>query len=282
MILVGLSFLLASTFAYCVIHIIKNLLLYKPNEGNQNEHDKFVSKIIKLTGQPEQRYQIRTPDHFMLDLIYVQNMKSDKCIIFCHGNSGNITGKYRVIKFLYTHSNASIIAFDYRGYGRSSGTRWDLSCNALRTDAMTVVNFVETSLLIPRHNISLVGQSLGCAVAIACAAQVKNIHSLICISPFYSLPSIICDMFKQFNLGFLGWLVSLFVDSDYRSDRLIKSIRDTKILIAHSKKDELIPYKQAEDLAYLSLFANFTTIAGPHKHPEFNEQFISILATTFS
>jgi abhydrolase domain-containing protein 12 len=58
-------------------------------------------------------------------------------------------------------ANTHLLAFDYRGFGRSTGSP---SEPGLITDGITVVNYALESLGLPRNRIALVGQSLGTAV----------------------------------------------------------------------------------------------------------------------
>jgi hypothetical protein len=44
-------------------------------------------------------------------------------VLFCHGNAGNVTHRADALAVLNELVGASVLVFDYRGYGRSQGKR---------------------------------------------------------------------------------------------------------------------------------------------------------------
>jgi len=71
-------------------------------------------------------------------------------------------------------------------------------------------------------------------------------HSIILNSPFNSLSSIINHTFNKYHYVILELLFSL-IESEYDSNDWIKYIsHTTKIIIAHSPTDEIIPYSDAQ------------------------------------
>ncbi len=52
---------------------------------------------------------------------YVPCQNARAAVLFCHGNAGNITHRADILKLLHGRVGASVLAFDYRGYGRSEG-----------------------------------------------------------------------------------------------------------------------------------------------------------------
>jgi abhydrolase domain-containing protein 12 len=85
-------------------------------------------------------------------------------VINFHGNAGHIVQNqrpyiYRSFSTLSKHTH--VLAFDYRGYGKSTGAP---SERGLITDGIAVVNYALEDLGIPAERIALLGQSLGTAV----------------------------------------------------------------------------------------------------------------------
>lgn len=64
---------------------------------------------------------------------------------------------------LYRVCNINIVLFDYRGYGKSTGSP---SENGLYTDALAVYDYVRKRQDINQEKIFLFGRSLGGAVAL--------------------------------------------------------------------------------------------------------------------
>jgi abhydrolase domain-containing protein 12 len=85
-------------------------------------------------------------------------------VINFHGNAGHLLQNqrpyiYRSFSTLSEHTH--VLAFDYRGYGRSTGRPTE---RGLITDGVTVVNFALNEMGVPAQRMALLGQSLGTAV----------------------------------------------------------------------------------------------------------------------
>ena len=91
-----------------------------------------------------------------------------RLVIYFHGTAGCLASGYRPESYRTLSSGAPdkihVLAFDYRGYGYSSGTP---SEDGLLIDAAAVTNWAIHVAGIPASKIVLFGQSLGTAVAIA-------------------------------------------------------------------------------------------------------------------
>lgn len=280
-----------------IIIYLKMIVIYHPHPPKIDKYNRFFDRIMKLVSEKnyaEVKY-IETPDNFLLDSLYLKNPDSDKCIIFFHGNAGNISMRYEMIKFLYNYS--SVFIFDYRAYGRSSGDDIDLSCNALQIDSVTIWNYVTFHLGYKPNKISLLGESLGCSLAIYLAAEVSKTHNnqnyphaLILNSPFYSLESMTVTIFNNIGLNLLGFFLSQITSTEYKSAEWINYVNyQTKIIIAHSPTDEVIPYTEANKL-FSNLKKNhsnhenikFITITGTHNNLGLTDEYIYSLAELFN
>lgn len=278
---------------FIILLHIKNILLYHPTISNSCKYDKFYCKLLNLceTTDHINNHQIKTRDNILLDAVSIKNPGSDKYIIFFHGNAGNLSMRFDMIKFLYNY--ASVLIFDYRSFGKSSGDSSNLSSRNLLIDADAVWNFVIKELKINANCVSFFGESLGCSVAIALASKLSKEmnnnnypHSLILNSPFYSLGSMIEHLFDKFNGGILGKGISFFLGREYPTFEWIKYINhQTKIIIAHSPRDEIIPYQQGWKL-YSTISAThpsiqFININGTHNNMALTDQYIYALADLF-
>ena len=273
---------------------IKGIILYHPLPALPGKYNRFFEKIIKLTESRDHvsNVMIKTIDNILLDTIHIVNPNTTKYIIFFHGNAGNLSMRFDMIKFLYNY--ASIIIFDYRSFGRSTGDSSSLSSFGLHKDADAVWKFVTENLGISANNVSLFGESLGCSVAVYLALKLSECmdnkfypHSLILNAPFLSLSSMIMSTFNKFNLGFLGKIISLFIGREYQSDEWIKFINHkTRIIIAHSPRDEIIPYKEGWNLyrsiAEIHSNVKFINISGTHNNLGLTDNYIYTLADLFN
>ncbi|BCS83406.1 putative peptidase S9 [Cotonvirus japonicus] len=277
-----------------VIIYIKNITLYDPQKAIPAKYKRFFRKLSLLTESNDNIINelVKTPDNIFLDTIYLRNNDTNNCIIYFHGNSGNISLRYNIIKFLYNY--ASVVAFDYRSYGRSSGDHNFLSNKKLFIDAKTIWNYCIYTLRIHPNNISFFGESLGCGIAINLAAEIsKNSsvefypHSLILNSPFLSLKSMVQDICCDMELEFLGKILSLLFFNEYQSDKLVPYINHhTKIIISHSLNDEIIPFDHGINLfnilSQTHPNAQFITINGSHNNLGVSDEYIYTLANIFN
>lgn len=135
--------------------------------------------VLPLDIYASQRSQLSTaPLNTPLITSLLTSDPEAKVLVSFHGNAGHIaqgwrTDTYRSFSSLpHTHT----ITIDYRGFGKSTGSPTEAG---LITDGIALVNYVLYDLHIPPDRISLVGQSLGTAVAAAVTlyfADPKNVH----------------------------------------------------------------------------------------------------------
>ena len=288
-------FLLIIIFAIAAIILsyVKGVMLYHPMAPVPEKYDRFYQKLLQLTESRNyvSNNLIKTSDGIFLDSVYIKNPDTNKCVIFFHGNAGNLSMRFDMIKFLYNY--ASVIIFDYRSFGKSTGETTNLSDYGLRKDADTIWNFAVEKLNIRPNNISLFGESLGCAIAIRLAADLSKTmdsynypHSLILNAPFYSLVSMMKVIFDKINIGFVAKLLGVFM-SEYQSNEWIKYINhQTKIIIAHSPRDEIVPYNEGwrlyESIRQTHSNIKFVSITGTHNNLGLTDQYIYTLADLFN
>lgn len=176
---------------------------------------------------------------------------SDKVVLFCHGNAGNIShreGKVSSINQL----GYSVLIFDYSGYGRSKGIPSEQQCY---DDASTMV-----ALLLQKyqpHNIIIYGESLGGPVAVY-AARRYRIPTIILDSPLPGIKILIKSKFP--TLSFLSFLFSEFDTEAYLNGYKGRS------LMLHSKMDEIIPYNSTTSLQ--RYVTQLISINGTHNNPQ--------------
>lgn len=277
-----------------LISYVKMMMLYHPVPAIPEKYDKFYQRLSQLAAMPKNvsNFFVQTEDGVYLDTIHITNPNTSKCILFFHGNAGNLSMRYDMIKFLYNY--ASVIIFDYRSFGKSSGSHIFLNNKGLQKDAEAIWNHTVNTLNVNPNDISLFGESLGCSVAINLAANLSKTfdqklypHSLILNAPFSSLSSMIELTFQKVNIGFIGKLISYIFGREYQSNELISFINhQTKIIIAHSPRDEIIPYiegkKLYDFLAKTHQNIQFVNITGTHNNLGLTDQYIYILADLFN
>ncbi|MFL6244717.1 MAG: alpha/beta hydrolase, partial [Thermoanaerobaculia bacterium] len=181
-----------------------------------------------------EEHWIETPDGEQLYAWYCRAEKPVASALFCHGNRGNLTVSAPIIPHLL-QANLNVLFFDYRGYGKSSGTP---SVDGVLADAVTAARFHDS--IRPKELPSILyGFSLGGAVA----GQVIRRHrfdGLILQSTFTSLTAMARLLHPQLPLHLIA--------GDLFDTR--ESVRRLKIplLVLHGSADEAIPCSMAHEL----------------------------------
>ena len=154
--------------------------------------------------------------------------------LYCHGNTGNLTNPAHLMPHLL-NSGINILLFDYRGYGRSTGTA---TLGGVVEDTLAAARFHDT--IRPKNLPTILyGFSLGGAIA----AQVIRRHpfdGLILQSTFTTLPAVAKVAFPRVPLH----LVS---GSGFDTLRAIRDL-DVPLLILHGTEDPACPCWMADAL----------------------------------
>ena len=157
-------------------------------------------------------------------------------LLYLHGARWNLTGSSSRIA-RYRQLGFSILAIDYRGFGKSSG---DMpSEERAYEDAKAAWQQLVT--LTPKSRHYLYGHSLGGAIAIDVARNNPQVDGLILESTFTSIR----DMARQYAWGWLP--VELVLTQRFDSLEKIAEVR-APTLFVHGKEDRLVPPEMAEQL----------------------------------
>jgi hypothetical protein len=150
----------------------------------------------------------------------------------CHGNGGNISHRLGLYAALLD-TGASVLTFDYRGYGLSRGKPGE---EGTYLDAQAAYHWLRRKGFAAR-NIIVYGESLGGGIASELCAR-EETGGLILQSTFTSLPAIGAELYP--------WLPVRLVGS-IRYDTLGKLPRlKIPVLVMHSRDDSLIKYRHSE------------------------------------
>ena len=153
-------------------------------------------------------------------------------ILYCHGNSGNITDRLSRIDF-FNKMGFNLLIFDYRGYGKSSGKP---SEQGLYKDARAAYDYLISRNDIDKDKIIALGVSLGGAVAAELCLK-RKVRALVLESTFVSLTLQAQDLYPYLPVGFLLW-------EKYDTLSKIKKIGIPKLII-HGIDDEIVLFKHA-------------------------------------
>lgn len=152
-------------------------------------------------------------------------------VLVCHGNAGTIGDRLHLAR-AFADMRLAVLLFDYRGYGKSSGTP---SERGLYLDADSAYRELTSARGFAPERIVAYGESLGGAVAIELALR-ERVAALIVESSFTSLADV--------GAKHYAWLPVRWI-TRYRFDSIGKIARVAPPkLFAHSRADEIIPFEQ--------------------------------------
>jgi hypothetical protein len=157
-------------------------------------------------------------------------------LLYCHGNAGNISHRLDMLRILHG-LGLSVLIFDYRGYGHSSGSP---SERGTYLDGEAAWGYVVDVLKRRPRTVILFGESLGAAVAVELASRHGGAGGLIIQAGFTSLPELAADLYPFLPARLL---------TKYRYDSIGK-LRSVAVpaLIVHSPDDEIIPFAHGKAL----------------------------------
>jgi len=162
---------------------------------------------------------------------------SDVWLLICHGNLGNIGyGQRPEFYALMRDLEVNLFAFDYRGYGESTGTPDE---RGLYADATASYQYLIRRLHVPPERIVLFGHSLGSGVAIELASR-ASAAGLIVEGAYTSVVERGQELYPLLPIG-------LIASQRFPSLDRMPSI-DMPKLFLHSPDDTVIPYAQGRRL----------------------------------
>ncbi|SFI09391.1 alpha/beta hydrolase [Planctomicrobium piriforme] len=129
---------------------------------------------------------IETPDAKRLEARYFAHPQPQAVALYCHGNFGTVDKWSIVARKLSIQHRLSVLVFDYRGYGRSTGHPNE---PGVLKDAAAARDWVAEENGIRPCDVVLIGRSLGGAVAVDLAAR-DGARGLILESTFSTLPEV--------------------------------------------------------------------------------------------
>jgi len=161
---------------------------------------------------------------------WIPGRRSGPAVLFFHGNAGNISGRLDILRRLYDRLGLDVFAFDYRGYGRSSGSP---SEEGLYADAKGARELLHARGW-DRGGVLLYGRSLGAAVAIQSAAEDPP-EACVLEAAFTSL-----DDLARLHYPILSHLVRPWLRDAYPNLERIRKISCPKLFL-HGDRDEVVP-----------------------------------------
>ncbi|KAI1475740.1 alpha/beta-hydrolase [Daldinia eschscholtzii] len=213
------------------------------------------------TQQPGYSNDITKTESFKL----LKDDPEARLVIYFHGNVGHVAQGFRPDSYhmLTDSSQYHVLAIDYRGFGKSTGTPSEVG---LLHDGMAAVDWAMNVAGIPASRIVIMGHSLGTAVTSSVAEhfamQGIEFAGVILIAGFSDLPTLLSSYTAA---GFIPVLSPLrpfppvlrffqgfIVDKWKSADRLARVVGLTRtrlrLTFIHAKNDLEIPCHESDAL----------------------------------
>lgn len=159
-------------------------------------------------------------------------------VLHAHGNAANVSNHLPLVAWL-PEAGFNVLSFDYRGYGRSTGSP---SLDGVVDDTQAALAYLRRRPGIDPTRLLVLGQSLGGATALrAVAREPQGVRLLIVDSAFSSYRGIAREATESSVP--LRWLAPLLLPSlpDASDDPVVAAARlPMPLLVMHGSDDEVI------------------------------------------
>ncbi|MDP2795404.1 MAG: alpha/beta hydrolase [Sulfurisoma sp.] len=229
-----------------LLFLFQDSLAYYPQIGRE------IYATPREHGLDYEPLSLATPDGERLDAWLVPAPRSRGVVLFLHGNAGNLSHRMDSI-VMFHRLGYSVLIFDYRGYGRSTGKPSEAG---LYRDAQTAWDHLTRQRGIPPGRIVIFGESLGGAMAAWLAARERP-GALVLSSVLISAPELAADLYPWLPTR---WLLRMRYDT-----RAALAEARCPVLVAHSPNDEIIPFRHGQTLFEAAAEPKvFLPLAGGH------------------
>ncbi len=165
---------------------------------------------------------------------WIPHARARGTVLFCHGNTGNIASQVGFLRYLRA-LRVNLLAFDYRGYGRSGGSPTEAG---LYCDVRAAHDHLTGSRGVAASEIVIFGHSLGGAVAIEAAAT-RPAAAVVAQATFTDMRSAVRASYPA--------PLHLAARNQFRNIDKVGSLRLPKLFV-HGTDDPKIPIEHARRL----------------------------------
>ncbi len=214
--------------ALIVLMLLENTLMYPAPATNNGDWEP--------TWLGHEEVHFESADGTRLHGWFCEHPAARGVLLLCHGNGEHLAFLADELEAWREEFGLSVMAFDYRGYGKSGGKAFE---SGILADGEAAQSWLAERTGQPPESIILFGRSLGGAVAVHLASQ-KGAKGLILDRTFSSMVDVAADMFPWAPVR---WLLR----NRYPSDEKILAYQGPLLQI-HGLYDRVVPYRFAEKL----------------------------------
>lgn len=190
----------------------------------------------EATWLPHEDVNFKSDDGTELHGWYCEHPQAQHTILFCHGNGEHVAYLAEELDFIRRRFQASVFAYDYRGYGKSAGRPYEAGILA---DCEAAQRWLAERTGQPSGHIVIFGRSLGGAVAVHLAAA-QSARALVLDRTFSSMVDVAASHYPWVPVKFL-------LRNRYPSTVRIAQYSGPLIQF-HGEQDEVVPFRFGQDL----------------------------------
>ena len=164
--------------------------------------------------------------------------RGDTAVLLFHGNAGNVSHRLDRAKLFAERLGVDLALVDYRGYGLSGGKPSEAG---LYRDGLAIYDAARQRGF-PPDRIVLLGESLGCAVAVE-VALARPCAGVVLETPFLSVPELARKHYP--------FVPRFLVRARYDTGSRIGDVAPPKLIVA-AERDEIAPVSHARRLFELA------------------------------
>ena len=174
---------------------------------------------------------VPTEDGARVAALHLPHPAARLTLIYSHGNAEDLGHLAGILEAIRDSAGVSVIGYDYRGYGLSTGG--PPTAAAATRDLEAVYRWATGELGVPRERIVLHGRSVGTGPAVELAAR-EPVAGLVLESGFVSAFRVMTR-------------VQLLPFDRFPNLRHMRDVR-APVLVVHGTEDEVIPFSHGRRL----------------------------------
>lgn len=209
-----------------VLALTSDSIIFQPKPSSYT--DASLSAALAGQSPPGQLLHLRSGAQ-TITALYLPNPQARFTLLFSHGNAEDIGDAMFFLQSFYD-AGFSVLAYDYRGYGTSSGKPNE---SGVYEDVNAAYDYLTQRLHVPASRIISMGRSLGCGAAVHLAAR-RPVAGLVIEAPFLSAFRVLT------RVQLLPW-------DRFNNARDIGKVH-VPVLIVHGRNDQIAPFWHGEKL----------------------------------
>mmetsp|Transcript_58730 Transcript_58730/g.128928 ORF Transcript_58730/g.128928 Transcript_58730/m.128928 type:complete len:342 (+) Transcript_58730:191-1216(+) len=191
-------------------------------------------------------------------------------LVYFHGNADELGNGAAFLGQHFQQRGLGFLGLEYPGYGLSKpGAPTEANIYQASEE---LLQRLSTRLKLDPNRLVLLGQSIGCGVAVEMAKRGFG-HKIVLISPFTSMPEMAAEVYPFLKpaLAVVPFMLFDKFDNKAKAPSL-----ELPALVVHGTKDEIVPYEMGKTVAKL-LRAQFLSVPGGGHNDPFEVSVLSAI-----